>query len=122
MAYTMGRFMPESKKPAFYDSAVSFVHPPLGIFPHVNPGEYFVYGGIAAGITTLKLPLGDLAVRYFYVGLLVIFIRGIVTEVITNIMIGRRSTGDGADEPVSPGPLNGHAEPLRSDNPSEVTA
>ena len=25
MAYTMGRFLPESRKPAFYDSAVSFV-------------------------------------------------------------------------------------------------
>jgi PTS system glucitol/sorbitol-specific IIC component len=122
MAYTMGRFLPESKKPAFYDSAVSFVHPPLGIFPHVNPGEYFVYGGIAAGITTLKLPLGDLAVRYFYVGLLVIFIRGVVTELITNIMIGRRSTGDEPVEPLPPDPLNGHTGPRHSDNPSEVTA
>ena len=38
MAYTMGRFLPERFKPAFYDSAVSFVHPILGIFPHANPG------------------------------------------------------------------------------------
>ncbi len=38
MAYTMGRFLPEKLKPAFYDSAVSFVHPPLGIFPHVTRG------------------------------------------------------------------------------------
>jgi len=103
MAYTMGRFLPENKKPAFYDSAVSFVHPPLGIFPHVNPGEYFVYGGIAAGITTLGLGLGDLAVRYFYVGLIVIFIRGIVTEVITNIMLRRQA-------------------PASDEEPSEVTA
>src|SRR4029077_7876816 len=82
MAYTMGRFLPERYKPAFYDSAVSFVHPPLGLFPHVNPGELFVYAGIAAGITKLGLPLGDLAVRYFYVGLIVIFMRGIMTETI----------------------------------------
>lgn len=99
MAYTMGRFLPESKKPAFYDSAVSFVHPPLGIFPHVNPGEYFVYGGIAAGITTLNLGLGDLAVRYFYVGLIVIFIRGIVTEIITAIMLRRQASASDTDEP-----------------------
>jgi PTS system glucitol/sorbitol-specific IIC component len=99
MAYTMGRFLPENKKPAFYDSAVSFVHPPLGIFPHVNPGEYFVYGGIAAGITTLGLGLGDLAVRYFYVGLIVIFIRGVFTEIITAIMM-RRQAGNTADEPT----------------------
>ncbi len=99
MAYTMGRFLPESKKPAFYDAAVSFVHPPLGIFPHVNPGEYFVYGGIAAGITTLDLGLGDLAVRYFYVGLIVIFIRGIVTEIITTIMLRRQTnTADESNE------------------------
>src|SRR5213076_2908159 len=65
MAYTMGRFLPEKYKPAFYDSAVSFVHPILGLFPHANPGEYFVWAGIAAGITALHLNVGDLAVRYF---------------------------------------------------------
>jgi PTS system glucitol/sorbitol-specific IIC component len=86
MAYTMGRFLPEKFKPAFYDSAVSYVHPPLGIFPHINPGEIFVWAGIAAGITELGLGLGDLAIRYFLVGLVVIFIRGIVTERITAVM------------------------------------
>jgi len=86
MAYTMGRFLPEKYKPAFYDAAVSYVHPPLGIFPHVNPGEYFVWGGIAAGITDAGYNVGDLAVRYLLVGLVVILIRGIVTEQITRIM------------------------------------
>jgi PTS system glucitol/sorbitol-specific IIC component len=91
MAYTMGRFLPERFKPAFYDSAVSFVHPPLGIFPHVNPGEIFVWLGIATGVEALGLGLGDLAVRYLLVGLVVIFIRGILTEWITAIMLGRRA-------------------------------
>ena len=86
MAYTMGRFLPEKYKPAFYDAAVSFVHPPLGLFPHVNPGEYFVWGGIAAGITDAGYAIGDLAVRYLLVGLVVILIRGIVTERITFAM------------------------------------
>jgi PTS system glucitol/sorbitol-specific IIC component len=98
MAYTMGRFLPESRKPAFYDSAVSFVHPITGLFPHANPAELFVYLGIATGIQTLGLPLGDLAVRYFYVGLIVIFMRGVVTEIITNIMLARRPTGGESDE------------------------
>ena len=92
MAYTMGRFLPERFKPAFYDSAVSFVHPILGIFPHANPGELFVYVGIATGISQLGLGLGDLAVRYLLVGLVVIFIRGIVTERITARMMSRKES------------------------------
>jgi PTS system glucitol/sorbitol-specific IIC component len=90
MAYTMGRFLPERFKPAFYDSAVSFVHPITGLFPHANPGELFVYLGIAAGITQLGYGLGDLAIRFLLVGLVVIFIRGIVTELITRRMMAKR--------------------------------
>jgi PTS system glucitol/sorbitol-specific IIC component len=91
MAYTMGRFLPEKYKPAFYDSAVSFVHPITGIFPHANAGELFVYLGIAGGITTLGLNTSPLAVRYLAVGLVVILIRGIVTEIITTRMLARRT-------------------------------
>jgi len=97
MAYTMGRFLPEKYKPAFYDSAVSFVHPITGIFPHANAGELFVYLGIATGITTLGLNTSDLAVRYLLVGLVVILIRGVVTELITNTMMSRRAA---QQEPV----------------------
>ncbi|PTM53284.1 PTS glucitol/sorbitol transporter subunit IIC [Desmospora activa] len=90
MAYTFGKFLPENQKPAFYDSAVSFVHPITGLFPHANSAELFVYTGIAAGITQLNLSLGPLAIRYFIVGLLVILLRGIVTEYITKFMMKRR--------------------------------
>ena len=96
MAYTMGRFLPEKYKPAFYDSAVSFVHPITGIFPHANPGELFVYLGIAAGITGLGLGTADLAVRYLLVGMVVILIRGILTELITARMLARRTTQEAA--------------------------
>ena len=99
MAYTMGRFLPERYKPAFYDSAVSFVHPPLGIFPHVNPGEYFVYAGIAIlGIQQAGLNVTELAVRYLLVGLVVIFIRGVVTELFTTRMMARRTTTAESEE------------------------
>lgn len=91
MCYTMGRFMPEKFKPAFYDAAVSFVHPPIGLFPHINPGEIFVWAGIASGVEKLGFGLGDLAIRYFLVGIVVSFIRGIVTERITAAMWSRKA-------------------------------
>jgi glucitol/sorbitol PTS system EIIC component len=90
MAYTFGTFLDERYKPAFYDSAVSFVHPPLGIFPHVNPAELFVWLGVARGLQQLDLPLGPLAVRYIIAGLIVIFIRGVVTQYITFFLARRQ--------------------------------
>jgi PTS system glucitol/sorbitol-specific IIC component len=90
MAYTMGTFVPERNKAAFYDSAVSFVHPITGLFPHANAGELFVYLGIATGIEALGLGLGDLAIRYLLVGLVVIYLRGLVTQVIVDRMTARR--------------------------------
>jgi PTS system glucitol/sorbitol-specific IIC component len=92
MCYTMGRFLPERFKPAFYDSAVSFVHPITGLFPHANPGEIFVYVGVATGVSQLGYNLGDLAVRYLLIGLVVILIRGIITEFLTARMLSRSST------------------------------
>lgn len=90
MCYTFGRFVQEKHKPAFYDATVSFLHPVTGLFPHANGGELFVYMGIATGITTLGLPLGDLAVRYFIVGIIVIFLRGVITEKIYAVMQSKK--------------------------------
>lgn len=86
MCYSFGRFLKEKQKPAFYDSAVSLVHPITGLFPHANAGELFVWTGIASGLTTLGLSTMPLAVRYFLVGLVVITIRGVVTELLTKPM------------------------------------
>jgi PTS system glucitol/sorbitol-specific IIC component len=89
MAYTFGRFLPERYKPAFYDAAVSFCHPITGLFPHANPGELFVYLGIANGLQKIGLPIGGVAIRYFLVGIVVIFIRGVVTERLTAFLTPR---------------------------------
>lgn len=89
MCYTFGRFVEEKYKPAYYDACVSFLHPVTGLFPHANGGELFVYMGIAAGVQQLGLELGSLAVRYFIVGIIVILIRGLVTEKIYLSMLAK---------------------------------
>jgi glucitol/sorbitol PTS system EIIC component len=106
MAYTQGRWFPEKLKPAFYDAAVSYVHPPLGLFPHINPGEIFVWLGIATGITDLGLDLTPLAVRYALVGLVVIYIRGVTTEWITAWLIAREKAKQSAAESATPEPVS----------------
>jgi len=97
MAYTFGTFLEERHKPAFYDSAVSFVHPILGLFPHANPGEYFVWGGVLVALLQLekegKVPPSyhvTVAIYYFAVGVVVILLKGIVTERITAFMARRQ--------------------------------
>lgn len=89
MCYTFGRFLPEKYKPAFYDSAVSFVHPVTAFFPYANAGELFVWLGIADGIQKAGYSIAPLAVRYFLIGIIVIFIRGVLTEYITKYLSGR---------------------------------
>ena len=97
MAYTFGTFLEEKHKPAFYDAAVSYVHPPLGLFPHINPGEYFVWGGILVALLELEgngvVPEGyhiQVAIWYALVGLVVILFKGMLTERITAIMARRQ--------------------------------
>src|SRR3954451_21927683 len=89
MCYTFGRFLRERYKPAFYDSAVSFVHPVTTFFPYANAGELFVWLGVSAGVAKLGLSTVPLAIRYFLVGVVVILIRGVVTERITAYLIRR---------------------------------
>lgn len=101
--YTGGVFLPERNKPAFYDSAVSFVHPITGLFPHANAAELFVYLGIANGIQELGLPISQLAVRYLLVGMVVIFLRGLVTQFIYDLLARRGAAAAEAEALVAEG-------------------
>jgi len=96
MCYTFGRFVDEKYKPAYYDSCVSFLHPVTGLFPHANPGELFVYTGIAAGLQQAGYLTTGLALRYFIVGVIVILIRGLLTERIYFAMTGRNAKAKNA--------------------------
>ncbi|EOH94768.1 PTS glucitol/sorbitol transporter subunit IIC [Enterococcus pallens] len=92
MCYTMGRFLDEKEKPAFIDACFSFAHPITGIFPHGNAGELFVWTGISSGITALGYSVSPLAIRYFLAGIIIIFIRGMVTEFLTRMIMAKSET------------------------------
>ena len=101
--YTGGVFLPERNKPAFYDSAVSFVHPITGLFPHANAAELFVWLGIANGIERRGLPISQLAVRYLLVGMVVIFLRGVITQFIFDLLTRRSEAAADRDRLAAEG-------------------
>lgn len=88
-ALTVGKFLPEKCKPGFEDALGTTVHPLTSLFPHIVPGELFIWLGVAAGVTRLGLPVGDLAIRYIMLGVLIGLVRGIVTEKIY-LLLARR--------------------------------
>lgn len=83
MAISMGRYLPERCKPAYFASASYHCHTNSGVFQHINPAELFLWLGIANGVMAKDLDLFPLAIRYMAAGLLANFISGYVTELVT---------------------------------------
>ena len=83
MAISMGRYLPEKYKPAYFASASYHCHTNSGIFQHVNPAELFLWLGIANGVLARGCDLFPLALRYMLAGLLANYVSGYATEIIT---------------------------------------
>lgn len=83
MAISMGRYLPERHKPAYFASASYHCHTNSGIFQHINPAELFLWLGIANGVLARGLDTFPLAIRYLLAGLIANFVSGFVTELIT---------------------------------------
>ena len=83
----MGKFLPERMKPSYYASASYHCHTNSGIFSHINPGEIFIYLGIAQGVQKAGFDMTELGLRYMLVGLVMNFFSGWVTDFTTKMVM-----------------------------------
>ncbi|WEV50404.1 PTS glucitol/sorbitol transporter subunit IIC [Lactobacillus sp. ESL0731] len=83
MAFTMNRFLPEFYKPSYYGVQSQVLQTNSGIFPHMNPGELFVWLGMAKGVEALGLNSTELAIRYMLVGFVLNLLDGCITDLTT---------------------------------------
>lgn len=78
--YTAAKFLPQRQRASYIDVCATTNGPMLGLFPHVNPGELFIWLGIATGVEQLGYSTMPLAIRFFIAGWVLALIRAFVTE------------------------------------------
>lgn len=80
MCYSAAKFLPQRQRASFIDICATTNGPMLSVFPHVNPGEYFIWWGIASGVQALGYSVMPLALRFFIAGWILALIRAFITE------------------------------------------
>lgn len=83
------KFVPEDSKLGFIDAKLTMVHPSLGLFPHVNGAEVWVFMGIAAGLTTQGLDTSSFAIRAFLSALVMMPIRAYSSQFVYSLISKR---------------------------------
>lgn len=78
--YTAAKFLPQRQRASYIDICATTNGPMLGLFPHVNPGELFIWLGIASGVEQLGYSTVPLAIRFFIAGWILALIRAFITE------------------------------------------
>lgn len=66
------------------------LHPIVGLFPHANSAELFVYLGVAAGFGKVGNQ-SELGLRYLLAAFMIILVRGIITEKIARFLTQREA-------------------------------
>ena len=87
MALSMGKFLPERMKPSYFASASYHCHTNSGIFSHINPGEIFIYLGIAQGVQKAGFDKHRLFYTQGDYGLVMNFFSGWVTDFTTKMVM-----------------------------------
>lgn len=86
-----GKFLPEDQKIGYLDAKLSMVHPILGIFPHVQAPQLWVYMGIASGVMALGYDGSAFAIRALISALIMMPIRAYSTTFVYKLIKKRNS-------------------------------
>lgn len=94
MAFSTGKFLPPRMKAGYFEAAAHTSIWLLCFFPHVNPGEYFIWGGIAQGAEAIGYNLYALGTRLAIVYIIVALIQSLLAEYIWTILANREGRTD----------------------------